>query len=282
VLVWRDPFRGDQNPVGKFAGRCENFRPLGRNRRVRKRIRARMLRPRVHIPRIVDGLVVADDMDRRRAGTRRRIESPAGERSARDGSADRIESADAAHMNCANNLLRDHDDITAILRVLRATVSRLEQGCHVDPDMLAGLDRFLREFVVECHFRKEETIVFPHLRAVLPDETDRTLACTARHDQCAASLQACHMVVERVHDGGMGTLAAELAAAAPPCLDLLAAHIAAERPLLERLRRRPPDAEDERLLDACAEVERHYLGPTGREWYAQLVADYADIVRTWM
>ena len=185
-------------------------------------------------------------------------------------------------MNCANNLLRDHDDIGVMVRVLRATVSRLQQGGYVDPDMLAGLDRFLRQFVVECHFRKEDTIVFPHLRAGLPEETDRIFACTALHARCAASLQACHMAVERVHDGGIGTLAAELAAAAPPCLDLLTEHIAGERPLLERFRRCPPDAEDEQLLEACAELERHYLGATGREWYAQLVADYADIVRSWI
>ena len=54
-----------------------------------------------------------------------------------------------------------------------------------------------------------------------------------------------------------------------------------ERPLLERLRQWPPDGKDGQLLDACAGVERHSLGPTGREWYAQLVADYADIVSTW-
>ena len=89
------------------------------------------------------------------------------------------------------------------------------------------------------------------------------------------------MAVERAHDAGAGILAAELAAAAPPCLDLLTAHITTERPLLERLRQRPPDEEDEHLLDACAALERYALGPTGREWYAQLVSDYADIVRTW-
>ena len=185
-------------------------------------------------------------------------------------------------MNCANNLLRDHDDIAAMVQVLRATVSRLQQGGYVDPDMLAGVDRFLRQFVVECHFRKEDTIVFPHIRTVLPDEADRIAACTALHAEFAGCLEACHTAATCAHDSFLGTLAAELTAAAPACLDLLTAHIAAEHPLLERLRSGPPHAEDDRLLDACAELERHYLGPTGREWYTQLVADYADIVRTWI
>jgi hemerythrin-like domain-containing protein len=183
-------------------------------------------------------------------------------------------------MNCASNLLRDHDDIAAMVQVLRATISRLQEGGYVHPDMVAGLDRFLCQFI-ECHFRKEDTIVFPHLRAVLPEETYLTLACTALHAECRGAVRACHMAVERMHNGGMGRLAARLAAAAPRCLDLLTAHIAAERPLLERHRRLPPDAEDEQLLQACADLERRYLGPTGREWYAQLVADYADIARTW-
>ena len=164
---------------------------------------------------------------------------------------------------------------------LAATVRRLRQGAYVDPEMLDGLARFLREFVVDCHFRKEDTIVFPYIRAVMPDETDRTVACAALHRDCAGCLEACHVGVERGHHAEVGILAAELTAAAPQCLALLTAHLAAERPLLERLRRRPPDREDEQLLDACAEVERHSLGPTGREWYSQLVADYADIVSTW-
>jgi hemerythrin-like domain-containing protein len=184
-------------------------------------------------------------------------------------------------MNCASNLIRDHDDISAMARVLTATVSRLRDGGYVHPEMVQGLDRFFRRFVVDCHFRKEETIVFPYLRAAMQDETDLTIACTALHRSCAGYLEACHVAVDRTHDEA-GTLTADdLAAAAPPCFDLLTAHIAAERPLLERLRQRPPDWEDEQLLDACAAVERQALGPTGREWYSQLVADYADIVRTW-
>src|SRR5262249_12528516 len=91
-----------------------------------------------------------------------------------------VEQRDAV-MNCACNLLRDHDDIAAIVRVLAATVRRLCQDGYVDAGMLAGLDRFLREFVVDCHFRKEDTIIFPHVRAVMPKETGRTIACTSLH-----------------------------------------------------------------------------------------------------
>lgn len=184
-------------------------------------------------------------------------------------------------MNCANTLLRDHDDIAAMLRVLAAAVSRLQQRRYLDPAMLAGLDRFLRQFVVECHFRKEDTVFFPHVYAVSPDEMDRTLACTALHAQCLVPVQECHAVVDRMHTAGMERLAGELAAAAAPCLDRLTAHIEAERPLLERFRRRPPNPEDELLLRACAGLECQHLGVTGREWYAQLVADYADIASTW-
>lgn len=184
-------------------------------------------------------------------------------------------------MNCANSLLRDHDDIAAIVRVLDASVWRLRQHQYVDPAMLTGLDRFLRQFVVECHFRKEDAVFFPHVRAVLPDETARTFTCTALHGECLVPVQACHAAVDRMYADGTERFAGELAAAAAPCVDRLTAHIEAERPLLERYRHRPPDSEDEQLLHAFTELERRHLGPTGREWYAQLVADYADIIRTW-
>src|SRR5919108_1558220 len=143
-------------------------------------------------------------------------------------------------MNCAYSLLRDHDDIACMMRVLAATVDRLRQGAYVDPDMLAGLDGFLRRFIVDCHFRKEDTIVFPHVRAILPDEIDRTLTCTALHADCVAALEACHTVLARVRHRAMDATTGELAAAVTRCVDRSMVHIASERPLLERLRCQPP------------------------------------------
>lgn len=64
-------------------------------------------------------------------------------------------------------------------------------------------------------------------------------------------------------------------------MEALRGYLETERALLQRLRQHPADAADDALVQACHQLERQQLGATGREWYAQLVADDADIASTW-
>lgn len=183
-------------------------------------------------------------------------------------------------MNCADHLLRDHDDIAAMLHVMTACAARLEHGRYVDPAMLQGLDRFLQQFVADGYFRKQRTVFLPHVRTVLPDQAARTHEIARLRARCLAPMQEFHGVVERALAGGLEPLVGELASASSRCVERLSAHLEAERPLLNRVRRLA-HADDQARLDTCAELERHCLGAAGREWYAQLVSDYVDIARSW-
>jgi hemerythrin-like domain-containing protein len=184
-------------------------------------------------------------------------------------------------MNCADNLIRDHDDIIAMLPVVVATTARIQQHRYIDAAMLDGIDRFLEQFIAEYHFKKEDTLFFPHVRRVLPDEAARTQTCSAIHAACLNSIQELRAGMSRARVASMETGGSTLWSLSARCVHRLATHVAAERPILDRIRRHLPHTDDPQFLNAVGDLERHTLGATGREWYAQLVLDYADIARSW-
>lgn len=183
-------------------------------------------------------------------------------------------------MNVADNLLRDHEEIAAMLHVVSACAARLQQDQYVDPGMLQGLDRFLQQLVGDCYFSKQRTVLLPHVRAVVPEEAAGTHQIAALRAAALAPMREFHGVVERALAAGIEPLVAEFGSVSSTCVERLRAVLAAERPLLDRLRRLP-QGDQRALLDTCAALERGSLGATGREWYTQLVADYSDIARTW-
>jgi hypothetical protein len=181
-------------------------------------------------------------------------------------------------MRCTDTLLRNHHDIALMTRVLPAVAARLTAGHYVDPAMLAGLDRFFQQLVAGTHFPAGTLLLFPRLPAIRPDEAART---ALRRDACIAPLDLLHGIVERMATTPLEALADELVPVAARCADTLTTLLETERALLERVRHLPASGEDERLAGTFLRFEHTQLGVTGREWMAQLAADYADIAGTW-
>lgn len=164
--------------------------------------------------------------------------------------------------------------------VLEAAVSRIEHGDYVDPEMIAGLVRFFDEFVHRSHQRKKEEGLFPLLRAAggpvgaLVDELVR------RHRNQTALVEDLSHAFQQVRSDP-STSAQRFVAAArrfvAAMLDDGQFESEKLQPIVEEL---PPD-EEEGLCRRFAEIERSALGPTGREWFNQVVADYRDIVAVW-
>lgn len=183
-------------------------------------------------------------------------------------------------MNVADQLLQDHEEISAMLHVLTASAARLREGHFVDPPMVQGLDRFIQQLVGDCYFRKHRTVFLPYVRAALPEETARTHDIAGLRARALGPMRDLHVAVERALAAGVEHMVDEFAHASERCVERLRAYLEAERPLLDRIRHRPAD-DHAALIDRCAELERACLGATGREWYAQLVIDYVDIARSW-
>jgi hypothetical protein len=181
-------------------------------------------------------------------------------------------------MRCTDTLLRNHHDMALMTRVLPAVAARLTAGHYIDPAMLAGLDRFFQQLVAGTHFPAGTLLLFPHLPAIRPDEA---ALVALRRDACIAPLDLLHGLVDRMAATPLESLADELVPIAARCTQTLTTLLETERPLLERVAHLAASEEDERLAGTCVRFERTQLGATGREWMAQLAADYADIAGTW-
>jgi hemerythrin-like domain-containing protein len=171
-------------------------------------------------------------------------------------------------------LRRDHYDKETMLAVFEAAVDRLEQGRYVDAEMLTGIVRFFDQFVGKCHQVKEEAVLFPLLESsqavvtVVP-------ALRQQHESQRESVGVISRALEMGRLEGLGLETRTYVASVREHLSIERRFFAeVEADLLS-------PAQDEALARQFEIIERRSIGPTGREWYTQLVADYRDMVSTW-
>jgi hemerythrin-like domain-containing protein len=184
-------------------------------------------------------------------------------------------------MDLPGRLRDEHWEIERMLDVLRAVARRLQRGAHIDRDMLMGLLGFFTRYYADCHQLEEERALFPLIAARAPEPDRRmTRDLVRQHRADRVALVDLTAIVDRLLAGDPAAVerfAALVAAFAPRLLD----HIAEEDRLYRRIAPLIAPAEQESLERALDGIERERLGATGREWYRQVVADYADIVSTW-
>jgi hemerythrin-like domain-containing protein len=179
-------------------------------------------------------------------------------------------------------LREEHDAIDTILTVLEATADRLEQGRHVDPQMLRGLMMFLERFVGGSHQAKEEQLLFPVLAARCTDAAFASLQQFQSEHEMDRNLM--RTLAERLEglEKGKSHLIDSVVTAARAYAKFARQHLTVENEFFERVARHDLSKEDdERLVQEFGVVERVGVGPTGREWFHQIMEDYRDIVSTW-
>ncbi|MPZ20823.1 MAG: hypothetical protein GEV06_23385 [Luteitalea sp.] len=182
-------------------------------------------------------------------------------------------------MRVLSALRRDHYDIEAMLAVFEAAARRLQEGRYVGPEMLAGILRFFRQSVCECHHEKEEAGLFPLLLASRR-EAELVCALTAQHATHRAMFEQTTQklkLLQQKDAGARGTFIVHVR----ECVASVREHVGRENRLFdETVAALLTAAQDEELSSTFGSIERVTIGPTGREWYNQVVADYRDIVST--
>jgi hemerythrin-like domain-containing protein len=178
-------------------------------------------------------------------------------------------------------LVSDHSQIETMCSVLEAAAARMEHGDYVDPRMIVGLLRFFDEFADRSHQRKEEQALFPPLRA----SGERACALADRlsqeHSQRRDLLDELARSFRHLRSDPSAALDLFLAAARRYA-DSMRDHLRLENESFQECADGLVSvAQDDDLCRRFGEIERHALGPTGREWYNQVVSDYRDIVAVW-
>ncbi len=184
-------------------------------------------------------------------------------------------------LNSVATLMRDHGDVEAMCSVFEAALTRMEQGKHVDIGMLAGTLLFFDQFVGESHQAKEEEALFPRLRAL--DERAAVLVevLSAQHTDHRAMVRDLSAAAEQLASDPVGGQRPFILAARR-YIASMRAHLQTENERLPEMcaLALPPEQDDD-LCRQFAEIERRSMGPTRREWYNQVIADYRDVVATW-
>ncbi|WP_083774093.1 hemerythrin domain-containing protein [Acidilobus saccharovorans] len=83
-------------------------------------------------------------------------------------------------------LQEEHVLIERFTTVLEWTRTRVESGIGLDEDFISSQLSFLRDFVISCHFAKEELYVFPKLRALGDDIKSLELELEEDHNAIRA------------------------------------------------------------------------------------------------
>jgi hemerythrin-like domain-containing protein len=184
-------------------------------------------------------------------------------------------------VECLRELAQEYWQINTMLDVLDASVDRLNHHRYVDPQMWHGILRFFREFFHGCHYAKVDVLIVPLIAqtGTVPEVEETALLQPWYESGCALLETLAHLCPPRpeptIMIEAMTTTTRQYVGRSRRLVPV-------ERSLVEGfLTRVLVAADDERLVAEFKRLEREHIGPTGREWYSQLVLDYRDIVATW-
>ena len=69
-------------------------------------------------------------------------------------------------MKPTEQLIKEHDSIKVMLKVIEKVSQKLEAGDEVNPDHLASIINFIRIFADKCHHGKEEDLLFSAMEEI--------------------------------------------------------------------------------------------------------------------
>jgi hemerythrin-like domain-containing protein len=192
-----------------------------------------------------------------------------------------LERPNGQPLNSIAELMVDHGGIDAMCSVLDAGLTRMEQGRDLDRQMLSGLLLFFDRFVGRSHYVKEERGLFPLLREAGAEPAAVLETLVAQHAEHRAMVAELGAMLEQLPRAS-GGLQSTFLTAGRRYIASVRGHLRMEDEQLPGMCAAVVQSpQDESLCRQFAVIERSALGPTGREWYHQVIADYHDIVATW-
>lgn len=164
-------------------------------------------------------------------------------------------------MKATDELKKEHEGITLMLRVLQAVANKFQQGEQVNTEHLDGILEFLSIFVDKCHHGKEEEFLFPALEvAGVPREGGPIGVMLSEHEQgrnLVARLKTA--VAEYKSDGNAN--ASSLRLVINEYVALLSQHISKENTVLFPMADAKLDSKkDNELFEAFEQLERERIG----------------------
>ena len=158
-------------------------------------------------------------------------------------------------------LMEDHQLIKRLLKVLDATVQRLEQGQTVRPGLFLEVADFSQNFTDSCHHRKEEALFASMVAHGLSEQTSAVALMPQEHEQGLAHNEDLRAMAQRWQAGDDAARAA-IIAVVNEYAAMQHQHIHEETHILFPIAKQilPPEAQDE-LAAAFERIEREDIDP---------------------
>ncbi len=181
-------------------------------------------------------------------------------------------------MKATDILKQEHELILVMLQILDAACARLEEGEKVNPDHLAGMIDFIRNFADRCHHAKEENILFPALRqAGIGQENGPIGVMLAEHAEGRFFTKGMGEALEEIRAGD-SVAAGRFIGDAAGYVKLLDGHIMKENNILFRMADEMlSDDRQKELLKEFDRVEREEIGAGVHEKYHEMLRGLRDI-----
>lgn len=175
-------------------------------------------------------------------------------------------------MKPTEELIREHEAIQTMLRILDSASTRLLAGEQVSAEDLGNMLEFLRVFADRCHHAKEETVLFPAMEAVgIPRERGPIGVMLSEHDAGRKYIRGMAESLER-YRGGESNAAAAFASNARLYINLLFQHIEKENQILFPMAdAHIPEAEQKRVASEFARLETEQIGEGTHERFHALL-----------
>lgn len=169
-------------------------------------------------------------------------------------------------------LIKEHDAILLMLKILDAVATRLENNEHVDPDHPSQIVEFIREFADKCHHGKEENLLFKSMaKAGVPEQGGPIAVMLSEHETGRNFVRNMDTAASAYAKGDKSTIG-QFVQNARGYISLLFRHIQKENMVLFPMADRViPDDEQDRLLDEFDKVETEIIGEGTHERFHELL-----------
>jgi hemerythrin-like domain-containing protein len=176
-------------------------------------------------------------------------------------------------MKTTDELVKEHEGIKIMLRVLEAVSDKIKRGEKIDSGDLGGMVEFLTVFADKCHHGKEEDFLFPALEAAgIPREGGPIVVMLNEHKKGRALIARLKEAANR-YKSGEREASGEFGSAAAEYVELLTQHIDKENNVLFPMANARFSAKkDDGLFKAFEKIEEERIGAGKHEEFHVLLS----------
>lgn len=169
-------------------------------------------------------------------------------------------------------LIKEHDAILLMLKILDAVATRLGKNEPVNPEHPRQIVEFIRVFADKCHHGKEENLLFKSMaRAGVPEQGGPIAVMLSEHETGRNLVRNMDTAASAFAEGDKSA-AGQFVQNAHGYISLLSQHIQKENMVLFPMADRViPNDEQDRLLVDFDKVETEIIGEGTHERFHELL-----------